>query len=49
MQALERKYVDDYMATVYIDVDQTIYEETKKMLKDLFVSFNLAYEMIYGK
>ncbi|SFQ51673.1 Protein of unknown function [Psychrobacillus psychrotolerans] len=45
MQALESEHVDDYMATVYIDEDQTIYEETKKMVKDLFASFDLAYEM----
>ncbi|MFJ7825436.1 DUF2628 domain-containing protein [Psychrobacillus sp. NPDC096623] len=45
MQALESEHVDDYMATVYEDEDQTIYEETKKMVKDLFANFDLAYEM----
>ena len=45
MRALENEHVDDYMATVYVDEDQTIYEETKKMVKDLFANFDLAYEM----
>jgi len=45
IQALQNEHFDDYMAMVYIDDDQTIYEETVQMVRGIFERFDLAYEI----
>lgn len=45
IQALENEHVEDYMASVYVVEDQIIKEETKKMVIDIFATFDLAYEI----
>ena len=45
IQALENENIDEYMSKVYTHAEQTTFAETKKMLSDIFVNFDLAYEL----
>lgn len=45
IQALEKENMDEYMSQVYTHAEQTAFVEIKKMLNDLFVNFDLAYEL----
>lgn len=45
IQALENEHMDEYMSKVYTHAEQTAFVEIKKMLNELFVKFDLAYEL----
>lgn len=44
-QALEEQDLDGYMSTIYKADNSALYDQTQQMLENLFVSFDLSYEI----